>query len=82
MRAFPSWFLRITCDRCGKDRMLNEVHMARAPARHAAEYGLGPTKVACSPAPILASDGANLRRPLPQVLPRAVPDLPVPVPRR
>jgi hypothetical protein len=22
--AFPSWFLRITCDRCGKDRMLNE----------------------------------------------------------
>jgi hypothetical protein len=27
MRAFPSWFLRITCDRCGKDRMLNEAHM-------------------------------------------------------
>ncbi|HME28059.1 MAG TPA: hypothetical protein VKI44_43185 [Acetobacteraceae bacterium] len=26
-RAFPSWFLRITCDRCGKDRMLNEAHM-------------------------------------------------------
>ena len=25
--AFPSWFLRITCDRCGKDRMVNEVHM-------------------------------------------------------
>ena len=24
--AFPSWFLKITCDRCGKDRMLNEVH--------------------------------------------------------
>jgi hypothetical protein len=23
-RAFPSWFLRITRDRCGKDRMLNE----------------------------------------------------------
>jgi hypothetical protein len=23
-RAFPSWFMRITCDRCGKDRMLNE----------------------------------------------------------
>ena len=19
--AFPSWYLRITCDRCGKDRM-------------------------------------------------------------
>jgi hypothetical protein len=27
LRAFPSWFLRIECDRCGKDRMLNEVHM-------------------------------------------------------
>jgi hypothetical protein len=25
--AFPSWFLRITCDRCGKDSMLNEAHM-------------------------------------------------------
>jgi hypothetical protein len=22
----PSWFMRITCDRCGKDRMLNEAH--------------------------------------------------------
>ena len=30
--AFPSWFLRITCARCGKDRMLNEVHMS-APQR-------------------------------------------------
>ena len=26
--AFPSWFLRITCDRCGKDRMVNETHAA------------------------------------------------------
>jgi hypothetical protein len=25
-RAFPSWFLRIECDRCGKDRFLNEGH--------------------------------------------------------
>jgi len=24
--AFPSWFLRITCDRCGKDRMIAQVH--------------------------------------------------------
>jgi hypothetical protein len=23
---FPSWFLRITCERCGKDRMVNESH--------------------------------------------------------
>jgi hypothetical protein len=29
LSAFPSWFMRITCDRCGKDRMLNESHMAR-----------------------------------------------------
>jgi hypothetical protein len=26
-RAFPSWFLRIECDRCHKARMLNEAHM-------------------------------------------------------
>ena len=25
-RAFPSWFLRIECDRCGKTTMLNEAH--------------------------------------------------------
>jgi hypothetical protein len=24
--AFPSWFLRIECDRCGKAVMLNESH--------------------------------------------------------
>jgi hypothetical protein len=24
LRTFPSWFLKITCDRCGKDRFLNE----------------------------------------------------------
>jgi hypothetical protein len=24
--AFPSWFLQITCDRCGKDRMLSETY--------------------------------------------------------
>jgi hypothetical protein len=27
-RALPSWFMPITCDRCGKDRMLNEAHTA------------------------------------------------------
>lgn len=26
LAAFPSWFLRITCGRCGKVRMLNEAH--------------------------------------------------------
>jgi hypothetical protein len=29
MRAFPSWFLRIECDRCGKVVMHNEAHAAR-----------------------------------------------------
>jgi hypothetical protein len=24
--AFPSWFMQITCDRCGKDRMLSETY--------------------------------------------------------
>jgi hypothetical protein len=34
--AFPSWFLRIECDRCGKDRMPNEAHTPqRDIARHA-----------------------------------------------
>jgi hypothetical protein len=27
--AFPPWFMHITCDRCGKDRMLNEAHTAQ-----------------------------------------------------
>jgi hypothetical protein len=26
--AFPAWFLRITCDRCGKVSVLNEAHTA------------------------------------------------------
>jgi hypothetical protein len=26
LKAFPSCFLKVTCDRCGKDRMLNESH--------------------------------------------------------
>ena len=24
--AFPSWFLRVECDRCGKPTMINEAH--------------------------------------------------------
>jgi hypothetical protein len=27
--AFPSWFLLITCDRCGKVEIVNEAHSAR-----------------------------------------------------
>ena len=28
LRAFPSWFLRIVCNRCGNERMISETHMA------------------------------------------------------
>ena len=28
--AFPSWFLRITCARCGQERMVNQVHAAQS----------------------------------------------------
>jgi hypothetical protein len=27
--AFPSWFVRIECDRCGKVQMVSEAHMKR-----------------------------------------------------
>ena len=27
--AFPGWFMCITCDRCGKVQMVNQVHYAR-----------------------------------------------------
>ena len=29
LSAFPSWFLRIECDRCGKVQMVNEGHAVR-----------------------------------------------------
>jgi hypothetical protein len=32
-RAFPSWYLRITCDRCGKDHMLSETDTAQRDMR-------------------------------------------------
>jgi hypothetical protein len=28
--AVPSWFMRITCDRCGKDRVISETHATAA----------------------------------------------------
>src|SRR6516225_3612532 len=31
--AFPSWFLRIECDRCGTNRKLNEAHVSEAQRR-------------------------------------------------
>ena len=27
--AFPAWFIRVTCERCGQERMFNEVHSAQ-----------------------------------------------------
>jgi hypothetical protein len=33
LRGFPSWFLRIECDRCGKVRWLNEAHATKAQHR-------------------------------------------------
>ena len=27
LRAFPSWFPRIVCERCGKERMISEAYM-------------------------------------------------------
>jgi hypothetical protein len=29
LRAFPSWFLRIECERCGSMRMISETHTPR-----------------------------------------------------
>jgi hypothetical protein len=53
LRAFPSWFLRIECDRCGKVRMLNQAQVSAgqhnmrlrnllARARHAGCGGRAP----------------------------------------
>ena len=31
--AFPSWFLRVTCKRCGQERMYNEAHSGQRTMR-------------------------------------------------
>jgi hypothetical protein len=28
LSAFPSWFLRVACERCGQERLFNEAHAA------------------------------------------------------
>ena len=28
--AFPSWFLRVTCERCGQERLLAQTHSAQS----------------------------------------------------
>jgi hypothetical protein len=33
LRAFPSWFLRVECERCGKVRMFNEADLSGARRR-------------------------------------------------
>jgi hypothetical protein len=35
--GFPSWFPKLTCDRCGKDRFVNEVYGERWRDRALAE---------------------------------------------
>jgi hypothetical protein len=37
LRAFSSWFLRIVCDRCGKERIISETHMAQGEMRNPIE---------------------------------------------
>jgi hypothetical protein len=32
LRAFPSWFLRIVCERCCKERLIAETHMPQGDA--------------------------------------------------
>jgi len=57
--AFPSWFLRIECDRCGEVQMVNETHMKRGamPIRdiiarmpHNVAVAGGQGRRSCSPA--------------------------------
>jgi hypothetical protein len=31
--AFPSWFMRVTCERCGQERMFNEAHSGQRTMR-------------------------------------------------
>jgi hypothetical protein len=55
--AFPPWFLRVTCERCGQERMFNEAHAAQhrvmplrdiiARMRHDGCGGQGWTRGAC-----------------------------------
>jgi hypothetical protein len=33
LRAFPSWYLRIVCDRCGKDLLISETYMLHGQMR-------------------------------------------------
>jgi hypothetical protein len=69
--AFPSWFLRITRDRCGKDRMLNEAHASArqrdTPIRvllHRMRHdccGGRPGRWSCSPASMAPAAGQRTR---------------------
>jgi hypothetical protein len=30
LNAFPSWFVRVTCERCGQERMFSQTHSAQS----------------------------------------------------
>ena len=48
--AFPSWFMRITCDRCGKDRMLSrDPRAAERPADPRDHQADAPDGCECQP---------------------------------
>jgi hypothetical protein len=75
-RAFPSWFLRIECDRCGKATMMNEAHSSErqratpirvllAPKRHDG-CGGRPSRVEL----LTGIDGVS-SRPVRRIVPRA-----------
>jgi ribosomal protein S27E len=52
--AFPSWFMRIECDRCGKTQMVNEAHTAqRTTAAECAATVGEPTAAVRAPEPQL-----------------------------
>jgi hypothetical protein len=33
--GLPTWFLRIVCERCGKERMISETHITQGEHSHA-----------------------------------------------
>jgi hypothetical protein len=58
-RAFPSWFLRIECDRCGKVQMVKHAALAR-PVYVCTTYSRNSNRLA------LADERASSPHPLPK----------------
>ena len=61
LAAFPSWLLRVTCDRCGKDRMFAETHFA--------QRCCGRSSGACAMTAAAAGQGGSSWRPASRVSP-------------